>query len=177
MREQLKQKTKDEIFLHKFNEQVNSELQKVMAGSKYSEKVNPFDYLKNPSIRSLRRFTIEGDDADNSKKWHSFMVDCAHYYDRPTLDQEHQMKRDLQYKYDDLFANGIFPRLQSRKDLLTWACHSWEDAKRSKVPEEEREAINDRCEQYGRLLSTYGPNYAPLKAKLGYVRGLFDDRD
>jgi hypothetical protein len=89
MREQLKQKTKDEIFLHKFNEQVNSELQKVMAGSKYSEKVNPFDYLKNPSIRSLRRFTIEGDDADNSKKWHSFMVDCAHYYDRPTLDQEH----------------------------------------------------------------------------------------
>ena len=45
MREQLKQKTKDEIFLHKFNEQVNSELQRVMAGSKYADQVNPFDYL------------------------------------------------------------------------------------------------------------------------------------
>ena len=139
--------------------------------------MNPFDYYMNPPIRKLRRFTIEGDDANKTKMWESFMVDCAHYYDKPTLTQEKQMKKDLQYKYDHLFANGIYPRLQSRRDLVTWACYSWQDAKKARVPEEEQEAINDRCEEYTRLIDQYGPNYTTLKQKLGYIKGLFDDRD
>jgi hypothetical protein len=103
------------------------------------------------------------------------MTDCAHYYDRPTVEQERKMKYDLQYKYDDLFAAGIFPRLQSRKDLLTWACNSWEASKKATAADSD--AINDNCEEYGRLLSTYGPDYSSLKQKLGYIRGLFDDTD
>ena len=130
-------------------------------------------------MKGLKRFQVEGDDADKSKKWHEYMVDCAHYYDKPTLAQEKSMKKDLQFKYDDLFENGIFPRLQSRRDLLTQACFSWEAAKRAKVPEEEQGAINDRCEEYGRLLNTYGPDKhnSSLKNKLGYIRGLFNDKD
>ena len=46
------------------------------------------------------------------------MTDCAYYFDKPTVDQEFKMKKDLQYKYDDLFQTGIFPRLQSRQSLL-----------------------------------------------------------
>jgi hypothetical protein len=86
------------------------------------------------------------------------------------------MKRDLQYKYEDLFENGIFPELHNRHQLVTWACKSWEETKKGTVPEDQRDAINDRCEDYGRLLSTYGPDYSSLKKKLGYVRGLFDDK-
>ena len=36
MREQLKQKAKDEVFLAKFNEQVNADLQRLKAGTKYA---------------------------------------------------------------------------------------------------------------------------------------------
>ena len=36
IREQLKQETKDQIFLHKFNENVNAELQKIQAGNRYA---------------------------------------------------------------------------------------------------------------------------------------------
>jgi len=33
----------------------------------------------------------------------------------------------------------------------------------------------DDCSNYNVLLTKYGPNYEKLKAKLGYVRGLFDE--
>jgi hypothetical protein len=54
------------------------------------------------------------------------MTDCAYYYDKPTIEQEYKMKKDLQFKYDDLFQNGIFPKLKNRKELLQWACVSWQ---------------------------------------------------
>ena len=177
MRQQLYEKTKDEIFLVQFKEHINAELQKVTAGTKYAQQVDPFRYQNNPTLQRLTRFKVEGDDAHNTKKWEALMTDCAYYYDKPTIEQEIMMKKDLQYKYDDLFANGIFPRLQSRKDLLTWACYQREDARKATAPEDQREAINDRCEDYSRLLTTYGPSYSTLKEKLGYVKGLFDDTD
>ena len=53
------------------------------------------------------------------------MGDCAFYFDAPTLGQETTMRRALQKKYaDDLFTGVMRPRLQSRKDLVTWACES-----------------------------------------------------
>lgn len=87
------------------------------------------------------------------------------------------MRWNLQYKYDDLFAGGVYPKLQTRKDLLTWACKTWENEKKERAHEDQRDTINDRCEDYGYLLQTYGPDYSSLKKKLGYVRGLFNDSD
>ena len=42
---------------------------------------------------------------------------------------------------------------------------------------EQKSSVNDNCEDYGRLLTTYGPDYTSLKRKLGYIRGLFNDAD
>jgi len=67
--------------------------------------------------------------------------------------------------------------MQDRKTLLTWACQSWEADKKARAPEDQRDAINDHCENYDKLLRKYGPSYEGLKKKLGYIRGLFDDTD
>ena len=53
------------------------------------------------------------------------MKDCTFYYDAPTISQEIEMRRTLQKKYsDDLFTGVMKPKLQSRKDLVGWACES-----------------------------------------------------
>jgi hypothetical protein len=63
-----------------------------------------------------------------------------------------------------------FP-LQSRRDLLTWACQ----AKNAHLQEKEAQPeLLENCEAYNDLLRKYGPDYNKLKGKLGYVRGLFD---
>lgn len=74
------------------------------------------------------------------------MKDCAYYYDKPTLLQEKKMKKDLQYKYDDLFEAGIFPRLQTRQTLLQWACKSWQASKQEWQPNEIEHDL--KCENY-----------------------------
>jgi hypothetical protein len=51
VREQFKQKTKDAIFLSQFNQEVNQELQRLQNAKKYSERVNPDDYIKNPDVK------------------------------------------------------------------------------------------------------------------------------
>jgi hypothetical protein len=85
------------------------------------------------------------------------------------------MKKDLQYKYDNLFQAGIFPRLQNRQTLLQWACRSWQASKQEWSPNDQIE--HENCENYSQLLQTYGPNYQGVKGKLGYIRGLVDDTD
>ena len=103
------------------------------------------------------------------------MKDCAFYFDNPSIGQEVQMRRTLQRKYgDDLFADAMKPRMQSRKDLVLWACESQNQFMDS-VEAPEKMKLN--CMQYQGLLDQYGPNYTSLKEKLGYVRGLFDDND
>jgi hypothetical protein len=62
IRDQFKQQTKDAIFLAKFNEEVNQELQRLQNAKKYSERVNPDDYISNPPL-VFQRFKVEGDDA------------------------------------------------------------------------------------------------------------------
>jgi len=51
------------------------------------------------------------------------MGDCAWYFDRPSLEDESKMKKTLMTNYDDLFPGvPMRPTLQSRKDLMNWAC-------------------------------------------------------
>jgi hypothetical protein len=78
-----------------FKEHINAELQKVTAGTKYAQQVDPFRYQSNPTLQRLTRFKVEGDDAHNTKKWEALMTDCAYYYDKPTIEQEIMMKKDL----------------------------------------------------------------------------------
>ena len=53
------------------------------------------------------------------------MKDCAFYFDAPTVEDEVSMKRKLQRKYDGLFQENWVPPLQSRRDLVTWACNQY----------------------------------------------------
>ena len=98
------------------------------------------------------------------------MKDCAYYYDVPTVEEETKMKRTLQRKYDPLFAAGWRPQLQSRRDLLTWACGQYNTSRQSAGLDDQ--VVN--CENYSNLLKAFGPDYERLRPKLGYVRGLFD---
>ena len=117
-------------------------------------------------------FKVEGDDKFKTKKWEAMMGDCAFYFDKPSLSDESQMKRTLMTKYDDLFPGvAMKPTLQSRRDLMNWAClqqNAWMQSK--DAPAENM--LN--CEGYQGLLDKFGPNYDTLKSRLGYVKGLFD---
>ena len=97
------------------------------------------------------------------------MKDCGFYFDAPTIQDENSMKRTLQRKYDGLFEDGWRPALQSRRDLMTWACNQYNKAHDGK---EGFEAAN--CENYSVMLKEFGPDYDRLKPKLGFIKGMFD---
>ena len=97
------------------------------------------------------------------------MKDCAFYYDVPTIEDEIQMRKTLQRKYDGILTAGWRPPLTSRRDLVTWACTQYNQS------QSEKETPNTvDCENYRALLSAFGPDYDKLRPKLGHVRGLFD---
>jgi len=117
-------------------------------------------------------FKVENDNKFKSKKWEALMSDCAFYLDKPDLHDESVMKKTLMTKYDDLFlGKAMKPTLQSRKDLINWACLNQNNYMAAKSAPEEH--IMD-CTRYQNLLDTYGPDYSTLKAKVGYLQGLFD---
>ena len=57
--------------------------------------------------------------------WRSLLKESAFYFDHPDINQERDMKKLLQRKYDQLFQPGWRPALQSRRDLVTWACNQY----------------------------------------------------
>ena len=115
------------------------------------------------------RFTIPGDDENDTRMWESLMKDCAFYYDVPTVEDEIQMRKTLQRKYDGILKPGWRPPLTSRKDLVTWACRQYNQAQEAKGGNDMQD-----CENYHALLTTFGPDYDLLRPKLGHVKGLFD---
>ena len=112
------------------------------------------------------------DDQYNTLKWKSFLKDCAFYYDKPTFDQEREMKSILQKKYDDLLPEGWRPPLDTRRSLLTWGCVQHNNFV---IENRGEENVFDDCANFNMLLENYGPDYDRLKDKLGHMRGLFDD--
>ena len=80
------------------------------------------------------------------------------------------MKKLIQRKYDHLFQPGWRPALQSRRDLVTWACNQYNQ--KLEAQSDSSDLID--CQNYQALLFEFGPNYDSLKKKLGHVRGLFD---
>ena len=99
------------------------------------------------------------------------MKDCAFYFDKPSMQDESKMKRTLMTKYDDLFSSAMKPTLQSRQDLVGWACqqqNAWMTANNAPA------ASMMNCNRYQALIEKYGPDYSSLKGKVGHIRGLFD---
>ncbi len=54
-------------------------------------------------IKKVERFSVEGDDSFGTLMWRSLMKDCAFYYDAPTINEEIEMQKTIQKKYDGLF--------------------------------------------------------------------------
>ena len=117
-------------------------------------------------------FKVEGDDKFKTKKWEALMSDCAFYFDKPKLSEESAMKKTLMTKYDDLFPGvAMKPTLQSRRDLIDWACTAQNAYMTDKGAPQEN--IMD-CTRYQALLDKYGPDYSSLKSRVGNIRGLFN---
>lgn len=90
-----------------------------------SSDINIREYTVRKSIFGelpIQPFKLADNGKHKSKKWEALMTDCAFYFDQPSLQDESQMKRTLQHKYDDLFKGPMKMPLQSRKDLVNWAC-------------------------------------------------------
>lgn len=127
MEEQLKQETKAALFEQQFatafDKYLNEKRQNI--NQTYADKRDWTKYRLQPSYQEVRPFTVEGDDNKYRKaKWTSLLKDAAFYYDLPTIQEEREMRFKLQFRYDDLFTEAWRPPLQSRRDLVTWACES-----------------------------------------------------
>ena len=124
--EKLRQETRDQIFNRQLASVIAQKEQERATDQKtYAEKVDWTKYtMKRPSFAEAPVvFKVPGDDKLKSKKWEAMMSDCAFYLDRPSIMDESEMKKTLQTKYDDLFPGvAMKPTLQSRKDLVGWAC-------------------------------------------------------
>merc|ERR1711885_21618 len=103
--------------------------------------------------------------------WRALMKDCAFYYDAPTIKEELSMQKTIQRKYDSLLQPGWKAQLACRKDLVTWACNSYNSNLQAR---EDFDGNLADCENYSALLKEFGPDYSKLKGKLGHIKGLFD---
>lgn len=82
------------------------------------------------------------------------------------------MKKTLLTRYDNLFPGQVMrPTLQSRQDLVGWACAA-QNAYMEKKQAPEDHLMN--CTNYNALIEKYGPDYSTLKSRVGHMRGLWD---
>ncbi len=106
MEEQLKQAAKADFFEKQFASAFDKYLNEKRENTTkpYVENKNWKEYQFMPSYQPVEVFSVEGDDGKLHKaKWASLLKECAFYYDEPTLQEERQMRRTLQLRYDDLF--------------------------------------------------------------------------
>ena len=108
-----------------FEAEFRRELERQMAEKQGLAGRTLVEQVGKPTPAPLKptRFTIEGDDANQTLMWRSLMKDCAYYFDVPSLEEERKMKFTLQRKYDGILNPGWRPPLTSRRDLMTWACN------------------------------------------------------
>jgi len=170
----LRSETRDQIFNRQLADvMAQKEHKRATTEQTYSEKVDWTEYTtKRPTYgQDPVMFTVEDDDKFKTKKWEAMLSDCAFYFDKPTLKEESNMKKTLLTKYDDLFTVAMRPTLQTRKDLLNWACTAQNSY--MTTTDAPAEKLID-CTRYQSLLDKYGPDYSTLKSRVGHIRGLFD---
>jgi len=166
LHEQYKQRAKDEIFKKEFETAVEKELIARRDKANYifaQEDIEKSMRLKDHS--APQPLVIEGDDQHQTKKWDSLIKTAAYYVDRPNLNQERYQLRLMKQRYDELFTDSWRPPLQSRRDLVTWACEQ-----RNSALAETHEPLN--C-AYNSLMMDFGPDTEGLKQKLGDIKGLW----
>lgn len=114
---------------------------------------------------------MEGDEPTlRPKMWQSLLTDSAFYFDRPTVQQEQKMRTTLQHRYDGLFPEGWRAPLTSRTDLVSWVC----EQQNAFLAERDAPAeMKWECDNPGALIDQYGPDYASVRAKLGFIKGLY----
>ena len=157
------------LFEAEFLKEIDKQLAEKQTGAGKTLAEQMGVHKTKPVPIKATQFTIQGDDANNTRMWESLMKDCAYYYDVPTIEDEIHMRKTLQRKYDGILQAGWRPPLTSRRDLLTWACKQYNTSQEGK---ESPEVVN--CENYSALIHVFGPDYNRLRPKLGHVRGLFD---
>lgn len=172
----LRQETRDQIFNRQLAEVIaQKQKERIDSVNKtYAEQVDASKYThaKLNLGQDPPSYKIQGDNKFKTKKWEAMMSDCAFYFDRPSIAEESAMKKTLMTKYDDLFPGvAMKPVLQSRKDLMNWACGAQNSFMADKGAPEEN--IMD-CTRYQALLDKYGPDYTSLKERIGHFKGLFD---
>ncbi|CAI2382451.1 unnamed protein product [Moneuplotes crassus] len=166
---ELKEKRAEQLFWKNFNEELENVLASKKAGTFETSNYREGKYPEIPPYQRPKDFVIENDDKYNTKLWGSFLKDSAFYYDNPHAQDKVDIKSKIQLRYDSLFSSSWTAPLNSRKDLLLWAC----EQKNQYMAENENDAPNEVCE-FNQLVEKYGPNYEPLKEKVGYMKGLFD---
>lgn len=126
MEAELKANAKNAIFERDFQNAFSKYLNQKQANhdrprAEYTDDWKKYKLMPSGE-RTFPRFIIAGDNKFKSKKWASLMKDSAFYFDLPSIQEERQMRFQLQRNYDDLFEENWRPPLQSRRDLLTWSC-------------------------------------------------------
>ncbi len=170
LHDELTEKVKAQIFEKQLNERLQAHLEKKIAdGNKtYAEKVDRSKYAVDVD-HTPSQFEIRGDDPVlKPLKWASAYTDAAFYFDHPTVQQEKQIKKKFQSRYDDLFAQGYRPALQNRSTLVEWVCTQHQ----AFLTEKGKEPTNN-CKNVQEMIQTFGPDYSTVRAKLGWSKHMY----
>ena len=175
LQNQLLGEAKSQMFQEKLEEAIMRQAANKKANSSEPlvhsyENYFAFNIVDNRELYS-KPFAVQGDDKHNSKLWGELKKEAGHYFDCPTVQQEREMRDNLQLKYDGILPAGWRPPLQSRQDLLFWSCQKHVEY----LKENTSETQFEDCHNHRGLVEKYGPNYDALRKKLGHIRGLFDE--
>ena len=166
---ELKEARREQLFWREFDKEVANQIAMKKEGKVESDGYHPDKCKYIKPYQRPEAFTVENDDKHHTKLWDSMLKDCAFYFDNPNATDKVATKKKLQFRYDSLFSSSWRAPLNNRHDLLLWACQQ----RNSYMAENGNEGAEEHCE-YQTLLSKYGPDYEPLKDKIGYLRGLFE---
>ena len=166
----MKRRRADELFMREFNEQYAKFISLKKEGKLIDEKFDSELMNEILPLEAPKDFIIENDDKFQSQKWDSLMKDCAFYYDIPTSEDKREIKKKLQFRYDSLFSSAWRAHINSRHDLMLWACKQRNEYLNQ---HEDIEKVQG-CEDVTSLIDKYGPDYSSLKEKLGSFKGLFE---
>mmetsp|Transcript_9079 Transcript_9079/g.10272 ORF Transcript_9079/g.10272 Transcript_9079/m.10272 type:complete len:175 (+) Transcript_9079:21-545(+) len=164
---ELKEKRTEKLFWKNFDDELAQILAAKKNGTYEESNFRPDDYKEiKPNHRPVE-FTVEGDDKYNTKLWTSFLKDSAFYYDTPHASDKVELKNKIQLRYDSLFSSSWRAPLNNRRELLLWTCQQ----RNNYMTENGNESGLEQCE-FNTLVDKYGPDYKPIREKLGYIKGL-----
>ena len=119
---ELKARREEELFQREFDDELARILAEKKAGKFEKNKFDSETMRELPDYVKPEPFTVENDGKFQTKKWNFLLKDCAWYYDNPQASDKKEIKNKLQRKYDSLFTDSWRFPVDSRRNLLIWAC-------------------------------------------------------